>query len=1170
MARTYNDIIKRRAGRAAYSIEEEKGKDWTSFIPNEQFNKVLDTVLRAVRGNDIDAHKSFWIDGTYGTGKSHAAAVITHLLCDPVDDIREWVDYEYHDSKFAALREAVYAVRREKRLLPVKIEGLKAMSSPADLPLVLQSAVTRALGTSHPGIVVDTDYETLARNVEDNRAMWNDLVARDGGLRAVAPDLKLLCGKLRNKDMGVFQRAKAALHAANIHVFLNQNDIAEWLAEIQEELRRTSPCTGLLILWDEFTDVMSDSIGLQVLKALQTVAQKFANPENDSFLFLISHPSAFDKLDPETVKQTDGRYHRMKYNMETVSAFKIMSRKFEITDPELHGRLSREFYAGNRRLIDDLVQPSNDPEETRKDLMQLFPLHPGTANLATYYATVIGSSSRSVFEFIGQNPAMERFLASEEAFRNRELVTADYLWDFVLDVFREDVANYSAVTERYSTYAQHVRSRGEAASAVFKAALLLNAFNNISADNESHRFVIPTEENIAGLFAGTRYEDEAYEVLDWFNEQSIIQRDPTGVYSVQFSALPPQEIEGIKKELMEGKYRYASEVLKFDGTAEEHMNRLLQKVIHVWYYEFFSEAANDYVLREAIRREKKKSYECELFMAMFFALDHEEAARLRKFAEKVSMEGKEDKELADIAYVVFDTPFGEKEYERFIEYAANCVAAQKHGFVEQTKVHQNHAAGMVKEWMEKAGRGNVNIYVHGEEISVAARHLSSMLNDNVAPEIFPLAPDAIEIVRHRSPQTFWKTQVSKEIIRRVISATGKSELDELGAAMAPFKYVVQDALDENLHWRQGMDENHPLKAVHDFVNNRIRNANKSQTFNFAEKFGDLCRPPYGLSPNYASAGMVAFALRGYVNKIFDPLGKPLDANNLADSIAELFTVWDKGKSPAKLNFKFQTPEEGKLCKALVSLFRLDKLKEYADIASLKNARSVITGPFLEQKGYPLWTLKYVDEDFARTNPVLTLGEDLRRLFDDIVRICTDAELRNPALVQETLDLIGRYRFDVQNYFNKPGAFKNGFDNFLRRTAGEIGLKPEEVPEAYAFIRQNLQSTVGYWTEDEVRNTFNRWRAVESERQKKREEEEHRRREEEARRATEEERKAKETAQRELEVIKGEPQTAQRKKASAREYVDSLRDPADLRKALDAVIDLGYERVLDAILSTRQS
>lgn len=83
MATKYSDAIRIRETKSAYSIQNEESNEWKNFIPNEQFNSILNTVLDSVSNKLVDAHKSFWLEGTYGTGKSHAAAVIKHLLCDP-------------------------------------------------------------------------------------------------------------------------------------------------------------------------------------------------------------------------------------------------------------------------------------------------------------------------------------------------------------------------------------------------------------------------------------------------------------------------------------------------------------------------------------------------------------------------------------------------------------------------------------------------------------------------------------------------------------------------------------------------------------------------------------------------------------------------------------------------------------------------------------------------------------------------------------------------------------------------------------------------------------------------------------------------------------------------------------------------------------------------------
>ena len=86
----YSDIVTLRQMRPAYNIQEEGHDEWKTFIANDQFNDILNRMIKAVRNNDADNHKSLWIAGTYGTGKSHAGAVLKHLFCDPVDEILEY------------------------------------------------------------------------------------------------------------------------------------------------------------------------------------------------------------------------------------------------------------------------------------------------------------------------------------------------------------------------------------------------------------------------------------------------------------------------------------------------------------------------------------------------------------------------------------------------------------------------------------------------------------------------------------------------------------------------------------------------------------------------------------------------------------------------------------------------------------------------------------------------------------------------------------------------------------------------------------------------------------------------------------------------------------------------------------------------------------------------
>lgn len=1076
MATKYDDIIKLRGGKAAYVIADEKDGEWTSFIPNEQFNTVLRTVLKSVRGNDIDNHKSFWINGTYGTGKSHAVAVISHLLCDSVDDIRDWVDYEYGDEKFTSIRQAIYKLREEKRLLTVKVYGLSAMTHTSDLALVLQKAVTSTLEAKGIDVCVPTDFESYIEQIKKEPEIWEHRIEANTRLSSIVTTTEQLINKLADGDLGTFHRVTDTLRAAGLDVRMSNDNLKQWLIEVQNKLAELGEYSGLLIIWDEFTDVMKDPIGLPVLKELQDVAERFMSEENDSYMFLISHPSAFNGVDSEQLKQTDGRYHRLKYNMEPVSAFKIMSRKFEIVDKERHSKMSQSFYSVNSYLLDVFTATSNDALSTKEDLFNLFPLHPGTANLATHYATVVGSSSRSVFEFLGQNDAIRTFLDDEDVFFDGGTITADYLWDYVLKVFQDDVTNYGAVTERYNSYMQRVGSMGRDYFAVFKGVLLLNAFNNVSGEN-NNGLVTPSEDNIHALFAGTSYGENVDNILAWFNEEGIIQRAPGGMYSVQFSALPSGEIEEKKDEMRMVQYRFTHQILNFSDVAKNIFEKkFMQKVIRPFAFKFYSDVQNESQLRSQIKNGKKEQKSSSLFFALLLARNNTELATLRTFAEKCSVD-QDDKDLKNIVFIVFDEVMTDIKYEQFIEFQANYACASSHGFLDQQKVHKDHAMAMVKEWMESVQRNNATVYINGEEKQpISVKHLSSVVNSGITPVIFPYGPDAHEILRQKAPSTFWKQQNSKEMVRTFLFATTKSEFASINQQMRPVQYLIQDCLDENLNWKPDVPDNHPFKAACDKVSKIIKYADKSLPFNFDDKFSILTQPPFGFYGSFAAMGIMAFALRPWVNKIFDPQGKPRDANALIDDIVFLFKVWDDNKSNSKLSFKFQTPEEGKLCKELISLFKLNsKGNTYSDVTSLKDARFAITGDFLAKKNNPLWTLKYASSSAFASLPIsVTISDSIKTLIDNIVQICMERELRNPALVNQTLALIEELRIEMKNILNVEEAFDDGFKNFLMQIEF-VNVQENEIDEVRGYISGHLESTVGYWTEEEVVKSAKDWR-----------------------------------------------------------------------------------------------
>lgn len=1061
MATKYSDIIALRGQKAAYNIQTEEDGAWRDFIANDQFNDILRKVISSVFNNDTNVHKSFWIEGTYGTGKSHAAAVIKHLLCDDVSEISDYVNDEYRDPKYAALRQSVFDLRKKKRLFPVTLYGQNSISHKDDLSLQMQGEIKKALLKAGLNIDVKTDYDNYVSHIRGNRDMWELILGRNPKLSSFTPTVDKLIANLEAQDSGTLEKVKICLRESGIDIRLESERLSNWFFEVEGKLAESTPYCGLLVIWDEFTDVMTSDIGPSLLVDLQRLADETMNTGHNSYLFFISHPSALNSLKAEERDKTKGRYLYMKYNMEPVSAFKIMSRKFKIVGDESElQRISALFYSNCADYLYSLSGNSTNPGETIEDIKKLFPLHPATANLATYYAREAGSSSRSVFQFIGENEAVREFLDSKDKFLNRETITADYLWDYVVSDFNDNVQKFGAVTERFNSYRLRVENEGAAQLAVFKSILLLNALNNI-ANNTA---VTPSEKNIRDLYASTPVEPQIDGILDWLNESSIIQRAPGGLFSIQFSALPTKEIEEIKQHLMLTEFKTTAQVVNFGSAVRDYFEKnVLHYVARPFCFQFYSVEASEHTLLNKIENGRKAARDYELFFAFLVSRNQDELNVLKDIASRYST----DERYRYVSFIVSDAVFTDANYQRFIEYQANAKCAQQHGFADQQQSHSKCASEMLVEWARDIRKGVFETWISGESMPFSALKMATAVNGQIAPAIFSWGPESLDLIRTSFSMTYWKKQLVKETVKNVLSYNTKDEIiDKCKGPAAHIRFLLQDSVDENLGWKTDVNPEHPLYKVCQFVDKKIKFADKQNNFNLCDKFIELTRPPYGLFQSYAGMGMLAFAMRPYVGKIFDLNGKPREVQHMVEDVVEVFKAWEDGKTSPKVTFRFETPEEGKLCKAFVKIFNLSNYKGVTEISSLKNARWVMTHSFVPDKKYPLWSLKYLPETLA--------PEPLKRLVGVLNSICVEIGSNNPSLMVEALDGLKQYEFELKNLINGDGNFREGFLNFLKQIE-TVGLGDGEFDAAFDYISKHLQAEVGMWTEDEVVNALKDWR-----------------------------------------------------------------------------------------------
>lgn len=683
---------------------------WRSFYPHETFVKLLEKTHTVLSGKEP---RSLWVEGAYGTGKSHAALTVKSLLDATDEEVKDYFD-DYGLSK--DLCQKIIADKNDGLLITIHRIGSGSIRSDQDLILAVQDSIMSALekhGITNRGEASLRDAALKWLKKKANRDYFNTLIAEEqyawtfGG-----NDVDAVIDRLQNGTP-----AKIAKTMRDIITIAENNGItalrldvqgmADWIKNIISE----NQIKAILFVWDEFTEFFQNNPNS--LTGFQTLAE--ISLSHPFYFMIVSHESRSLFLNAETAKKILDRFvPPVKIELPENMAFRLMAQAMKTTQDTM---LKSEWEEYKGELTDDLAgvcsyitssmkSTSTLGQKTvlsEQELQAIVPIHPYAALLLKHLSVAFSSNQRSMFDFIISNDmtdakAFKWFINNYGPLDRPNLLTIDMLWDFFYgkgqNGLNDDVR---VILDSYSLLRSDKMTPDE--QQVLKTVLLLQAISLRISDVD---LLKPTEQNVDLAFSGTGWSKGKARFIaeKLVRDGMLFKRTVGGGKSEYTIANSTGDAATIKK--------LKDTVIRETRTQDLITNAdligaiILPPAINGRYILNGAAYGN---FTPAVAKLAASSHSNRFSVLVTFALNDDEAAQVKNQVVSSIKDVKHDFIYVDASL----SPMGKDLFEQYIEnmaYSRYYAQNDKHRAGE----FQKHAAKCLAAWKEKIAGGAFMLY----------------------------------------------------------------------------------------------------------------------------------------------------------------------------------------------------------------------------------------------------------------------------------------------------------------------------------------------------------------------------------------------------------------------------------------------------------------------------
>ena len=1011
---------------------------WKNFYPHESFVKFLQTVLGSLDGGS----KTVWLAAPYGTGKSHAVLVLQKLLTDDSSRVEDWLEEHKKlipESVCATLRNL-----REQKPLVIYECAADGITKPEQFLVRLQQSIIAALKERDASIPVMGQLGELIKRIRQFENLFFE--TRNGmqeELINLSPDIATvdkLEQKLSVPDLvsGLVKDIILVLNKLDIYPDISVDNFKNWITDILEK----NHIPKILFIWDEFSTYVDQNSNQ--LTTFQEVANMAT--QGKFYLLPVTHMQLESYLaaGSDSAQKVNGRFDFCSLDMPTHTALVLAGQALKVKSGQ------KQVWETERKALWKKVKPivtdymaeiDEECKSNQEAFESVIPIHPMTAVMLKFLATMTGSNQRSMFSFLAgdqNHKEFQNFMAQGGPFEiGKQYLTVDYLWSYFVE--RDDLGVSSDVINVRMEYNRKSKDLDANEIRVFKAVLLYSLLDSMT-ESGGAELIQPTIKNLEQCFKGDPGIVDVRKYLEDLQTKhclSIIS-DRCQIFREDANSA---DVDRIKNEILSDFKRYvcdedadSSDEVKL---TKEFSNKVLLRNNDKLHFIVRSSTPDKVAQTCQASKELFGAEGNKVLVQFIVSPDLEQHRNAAERAKSLAQSHKDLRMLFVVTPDIHFCTFNPKNWEEYAEYRAKASQANDSGTQASFK---KQASVIYEHWRER------------------------LFEPTQRLQIFTCSPDGVENCVEKDWSTiipyiqdYLKGQFDyyldnlSEYNTSAMSENTKSfkawaeaglTNNGISAQKAVLKSLSNKGIEATPEWYAN-NPNHPLTQLHAHCKKKLDGAlNGSGKCSVRKILADLVKPPYGLLYVPYTAFIMGVAMREWLSA-----SKRLQWTDIADSgeldakiLAEMIetAIVDRGKGAID-NEKFVckiSPEEKAFFEAAPTMFGIEN-------EANSNVKSILAkiSDRLQQisNKAPLWVLK----DYVSEHEEAGAAKIIVKIIDDICQAMTiaknDQKNSQSKLVKDAGTLIKKTEgvaHLIQKYVD-PDVFAQAFNQYVDKAKPEL-------------------------------------------------------------------------------------------------------------------------------------